>query len=420
MENQKRNISQSFICKEITILLLMVLFLIITAGCSGNSKSNSQKDDFKTVASKDTFIKVVPRDTFITVDVSKKYPKKELMLQDIMDVEYIALESTDEFVCQGVVLSIGKEIILIKNSIDDGNIYLFDRNGKGLRKINRRGQGPEEYVYYMRCFLDEDNSEIYMDELIRGIKVYDLQGNFLRNIDKEFGWNNKFIFNSEYLIGKEYNPVENDKPSNNQRFAFLSKQDGSVLKDFRIYFEKRVVWGITTRSGNAGTAPRPMPIIPYHDSWLLMEPSCDTVFRITPDYSLMPFIARTPPIQSMKPGIFLLPCIFTDDYYFMETVKMEYDLSRDEGFPKTKLAYDRMGNTIFEYTVVNDDFREKGPVNMTWQETTNNEIAYLQVFEAYELFEANGKGQLKGKLKEVTEHLDDDPNPVIMLVKYKQ
>ncbi len=31
-----------------------------------------------------------------------------------MDVEYIALESTDEFLCQGIVQAIGKEIILVK------------------------------------------------------------------------------------------------------------------------------------------------------------------------------------------------------------------------------------------------------------------------------------------------------------------
>jgi len=37
----------------------------------------------------------------ITVDVNAKYPKKELILQDFMDVEYIALESSDEKLSQG-------------------------------------------------------------------------------------------------------------------------------------------------------------------------------------------------------------------------------------------------------------------------------------------------------------------------------
>jgi len=36
-------------------------------------------------------------DELVTINVNKDYPEKELILQDIMDVEYIALETTDEF-----------------------------------------------------------------------------------------------------------------------------------------------------------------------------------------------------------------------------------------------------------------------------------------------------------------------------------
>ena len=42
-------------------------------------------------------------DELVTINVSKDYPEKELILQDIMDVEYIALETTDEFITHGNV-----------------------------------------------------------------------------------------------------------------------------------------------------------------------------------------------------------------------------------------------------------------------------------------------------------------------------
>lgn len=99
---------------------------------------------------------------------------------------------------------------------------------------------------------------------------------------------------------------------------------------------------------------------------------------------------------------------------------MEANLSKSEGFPKTRLLYDRMENTLFEYTLLNDDFLEKGPVNFTIQETTNNEVAFWQKLEPQELIEAYGKGLLKGKLKEIAAQLEEDSNPVIMLVKYKK
>ena len=63
----------------------------------------------------------------ITVDVSANYPEKELILQDIMDVEYVPLETTDEFITKGVVKAIGKEILLITNQGNDGDILVFDR-----------------------------------------------------------------------------------------------------------------------------------------------------------------------------------------------------------------------------------------------------------------------------------------------------
>lgn len=94
-------------------------------------------------------------ENFITVDVTANYPKKELILQDFMDVEYVLLESVDEFVCQGFVQAIGKEFIIVRNYINDGDIFLFNRAGKAVRKINRKGQGHEEYTSIVGVVLDE-------------------------------------------------------------------------------------------------------------------------------------------------------------------------------------------------------------------------------------------------------------------------
>lgn len=393
--------------------IIWVILLVIITGCNnGNKKNNSPNNDSNTTEI---------LDTFITVDVSKKYPMKELVLQDIMDVEYIPLESTDEFLCQGIVQAIGKEIILVKNLINDGDIFIFNRKGKGLRKFNRKGQGSKEYIFNLSTFLDEDKGEIYVDEVIRNVLVYDLYGNYLRSIHRnEVKWINANNYNSDFLIARESPSAQIGKDTDYQRFVLISKQNGSIVKNLKIHFAKKVEWGVTNHAGNAGAAPRPFPIIPYHDSWLLMEPSSDTIFRISKDYSLTPFIARTPSIQSMKPAVFLLPYIFTERYLFMETILMEADFLRNEGFPKTQLLYDKKENTLFEYTMRNNDFLEKGFVNFTMQETTNSEIAFWQKMEPHELIEAYEKGKLKGKLKEIAAELQEDSNPVIMLVKYKK
>lgn len=392
--------------------IILITIFIIATGCADNKNSNQQINEPSTVAI---------QDTFITVDVSKKYQQKEFILQDIMDVEYIALESTDEFLCQGMVQAVGKDIIVVKNIINDGDIFIFDRNGKGLRKFNRKGQGSEEYIFNLSIFFDENKCEIYVDEVIRNVQVYDLQGNYLRSIYRgEAKWINANNYNSDYLIARESPSVHIGKKADYQRFMLISKHNGNIVEEFRIHFENKIEWGITNHAGNAGGAPRLFPIIPYHNSWLLMEPSSDTVFKVSPDFSITPFMARTPSIQTMKPAVFLLPCIFTERYYFMETVRMEANILKNEGFPKTYLAYDKKENTIFEYTVLNNDFPQKGSINFTMQETTNSEIAFCQQLDPHELIEAHQKGQLKGKLKDIAVGLEEDSNPVIMLVKYRK
>ena len=121
----------------------------------------------------------------VVVDIAGNYLKKELLLQDFMDVEYIPLETNDEFVTQGDVMAVGKEYILVKNWSNDGDIFIFERKtGKGLRKLNRRGQGAEEYTLINGIVLDEGKNELFVNcTPSKKILVYDLFGNFKRSLN---------------------------------------------------------------------------------------------------------------------------------------------------------------------------------------------------------------------------------------------
>ncbi len=103
-------------------------------------------------------------DSLITIDVKASYPEKELILQDFMDVEYIPLETKPEFVTQGVVMAMGNKYIVVKNWSHDGDIFVFDRKtGKAVRKINRKGKGPEEYSHLTEIVLEEDRNELFIN-----------------------------------------------------------------------------------------------------------------------------------------------------------------------------------------------------------------------------------------------------------------
>ena len=164
----------------------LAIFLFIMAGCEG--RVNQSTDDF------------------ITVDVTKNYSsKKELIIQDFMDVEYIALETNDDFLCQGLVDDIGENFIIVRNNIPDGDIFIYDRNGKAIRKINRTGQGPGEYSRYSiygGIVLDEENNEMFLNTSSSGsILVYDLSGDFKRSFKHDVK-DGMFFYNGISIITK--------------------------------------------------------------------------------------------------------------------------------------------------------------------------------------------------------------------------
>lgn len=144
-------------------------------------------------------------------------------------------------------------LTLVKNIINDGDIFIFDRNGKGLRKFNRKGQGSEEYIFNLSAFVDDNSGEIYIDEIIRNVLVYDFQGNFLKSIPRgDNKWINATNYNQDYLIARESPSIQIQNKTDYQRFVIISKQDGNIAKDFRIYFKKKVEWGITNRAEKQG------------------------------------------------------------------------------------------------------------------------------------------------------------------------
>ena len=388
--------------------LVLAIILLVMAGCGGG-KQSSQGDGI------------------ITVDVRASYPKKELILQDFMDVEYIVLETNDEFLNQGIVMAIGKQIIAVKNNIRDGDIFLYNRNGKALRKINRMGQGGEEYTNISSITLDEDNEEMFVNDT-KKILVYDLYGKFKRSFRSSYS--QIYNFDREGFIchdtSFDIDVEETDKPP----FVIISKQDGSILKEIQSACQQKRPDRVIIRHNDivvhSYTSNFPSTsIIPWHESWILTVYSSDTVFNYLPDHSMTPFIVRTPSIQSNNPAALLSLGILTEHYWFLQTEKTEPEVTGTTMadtrvfWPKTFLMYDRQEKVIYEYTVYNDDFFNQITVNMS-QCTLNDAIACQQKIEAYQLVEAYEKGELKGRLKEIAAELDAEDNPVIMLIKYKK
>lgn len=386
-----------------TLIFIETILLLVMTSCGSDNAST---------------------DGFITVDVTKSSysPKKELVLQDFMDVEYIPLETNDEFVNQGYVNAIGEKYIIVTNYREDGDIFVYDRNGKAIRKINRKGQGGEEYISCLKIILDEENEELFVNDFwARKIKVYDLEGNFKRSFKQKQEGDTQFygeIFNydKENLIC--YDELNKEIP-----FLLVSKQDGSITKEIRVPFKEKKVFIQLLRYEGGTRAAGPGPysrITPFKGNWILLEPSSDTIYTLMPDCSLRPFIAKTPPVHTMNPEFYLILKLVSDRYYFMESIKNVYDFRKEEGFPKTYFVYDTQEKDFFSYIIYNGDYSDKRELYMVMFTPINAKGELWATIDAFELCRDYKKGKLKGKLKDIAAKLGEDDNRVIMLVKPKR
>ena len=215
----------------------------------------------------------------VTINVETDYPEKELILQDFVDVEYIPLETNDEFINKGWVKAVGKNLLAIVNGGTDGDIFLHDRTtGKGIRKINRKGQGGEEYTQITQIILDEEQNEMFIVDYPRQkIKVYNLEGKYLR--DFSFDENSYYTFVYSYdkqhlIVYKEYY----DQPEKSCH-ALISKQDGKTVRAIILPYkelENIRYTGMHEKYGEIVAVPAHYLTIPAKKEWYLASVSSDT------------------------------------------------------------------------------------------------------------------------------------------------
>lgn len=359
----------------------------------------------------------------ITINVETNYPEKELMLQDFADVEYIVLETTDEYINKGIVSGIGQNILAISNGGSDGNLFLYNRKtGKGIRKINRKGQGGEEYNLFTEVILNEELNEMFVvDYSGQKIMVYDLEGNFLRSFKfaKNSYYNNTFDYDSKHLLTyKGYSPHQE---SENSGHILISKQDGSIVRELNLPYQEiktPVYTGMHEKYGEVTVSPfYYLTACGNHEDWYITRPSSDTLYHFQANGSLHPFIVRTPSVQHMNPEIFLFPFMITDRYVFMQSLEKKVNKSRLSYPPIIYLGYDKEEKAIYQCTFYNADYPEK---TIPFYSFPKGEVMMHLSLQASELTEAYQEGKLKGKLKEIASTLNEDSNAVIVLIKHRK
>ena len=365
------------------------------------------------------------KNLFPVIDVTKEHPKSDrICIQDIADIDYVILETNDDFLCGGEVAYVDSSIIIYRNK--NGEILIFDRQGKAKHKINKKGGSGEEYAMVNQCLYDEDKNELYVnDMMLLKIFVYDIEGHYKRSFRHLQGtqYNEIYLFNERYLLCYNNHPegFEEEK----HPFKIVSRQTGELVKELDIPFSKRITIrhfrseGGITRSATTGV--RAEPAVKTGDKWILNEISSDTIYRLSEDFSLTPLMAQTPSVQSMGENPKYLSLVMESNHYqFMFIQKKEYDWETQTGYPLTPVMYDKKTGKVFEQNFY--DANRPNKVYEFYLNTTNqvDQNQYFDEYLAHVLKRFLGKGELSGRLKEIAEQIDEDDNPVLMIITLKK
>lgn len=351
----------------------------------------------------------------MTIDMEKSYPKKELAINDIWEMEYIALETDSLFLVSG-----GQPQHVGENKLGfvdnrTGNLLFFDaKTGKKVFCINRKGAGPEEYKSVGALVMDEKAGEIFAWSIIDGtFQVYDAQGIHLRTLPMR---NKK---KDEYLYITNFINLDDDR-------LLCSSHN---IKGYAVHYLQNKKTGLTTivdsipneqyvseyifaqKDGvTYSTAPNLTPFVHTSEGLVYADHSNDTLYRMTDGMTPSPFIVRIPRVKETEPNKILRFDNETDDWMFLSGIEMAYDFSQNKGLHQINYGVEKESGEIFELTFVHPDYEGK-----EYSPTALN----ARYYSSGELFTALEDGKLKGKLKEIASTLGEEDNGVIMLLKQK-
>jgi|GEM_PF-352202 len=405
-------------------ILLMVIVVLFSACGQNHTKKDSKKG-----LSEAGNVKVR-----YNIDLTKSYSERRFCLQDIADVEYVALETKENvLVDDAFEMGVFDSCIVVCNSMK-GDFLFFDMKGKFRSRFNRMGGSGEEYLMISTWLYDDDNQELYvLDNLSqKRMLVYSATGQFKREMRfPRDRWFNNYLYNfddSSLLALKtditDYNKYIDSKDIDLNDYVLLSKKNGEIVFPVKTVRKTVPTSFIMRLNGESINVKIPMgTIIKDGEDFLISDVSSDTIFLLKKDRRLMPFLVRTPTVSNTKRPILLEVSLKTDKYVFLK--KTVYDLeSKDmNGFSKsgTILGIDLDKNEIFEPYFYNKDFPNCKSFNKIQSFSPKDAGKHMgaRPINAYILVDALEKGELSGQLKQIASTLHEDDNLVLMILRLK-
>ena len=385
------------------------------------------------------------------IDLNREYPVKRMDIHEMADVEYIPLETTDNSLISTLAYTAVSDKYIVIGEAKFFEIFLFDRQGKFIRKIGRRGNGPGEYLAFHDMDVDFDKEEVYIYSLgnIQKMWVYSLNGKFLRDF--------------KYEVSKKRLDLKRiDNYDENFLLTYNDQYWPHPYPEYKREADKTPYYLINKQTGGMKIAHKRLvisnPVPPYLDrmvkgpsgfyNWtvgyeinflarngkddiLLVENSLDTLYTFK-NHELHPAIVRTPSTSSMKEKRFISPCALTDSFFIYRRVILDNDLDKQENLFYDKrdfpaYIFNRNTGEIFQWEIYDSNVSTElslserlpngFPGNGIFYSTTKKN----QIVSFYYLHQMGktDKSRYKGKFKEAYDSTKEEDNPILVIYNFK-
>lgn len=396
---------------------------LLLYSCGAN---NTNRQDGKEDASTEQTQKAKKEQGLVTLDVTKDYPEKKIVLQDLADVKYIPLETKKNALLPnsaGCLGYVSDSLIVARTS--DNEIVLFNGDGSVRSSFRHVGQGSKEYQYIIGMAVDPKAQEIFIvDYLLKyRMQVYSFTGQYKRTLPIPYKMilNSLQDFSADCLLACDMD-VNQGISNRAKPYMLLSKKTGEIVKELDIHFTKRMSNRMSKPFGKNQTISAALaydPIVRCEDSYVIGDLSADTIYTYTPQGILSPMLVRTPPVLSMETPKVICPDFKTGSYFFFDLVDFDFDFEARSGFSSKYMVYDYAAGKPYVCKLVNRDCEELscGLGGGSHTNTVWNTTCYL--IPSSDLVEQSEAGKVHGPLKEIATGRTDDDNPVLVIVRFK-
>ena len=395
---------------------------LFAMSCMNNNQNETAAQEASISEAKPSESSEAQNANFWELDVAKDYPEKTINLEDIAEVRYVPLETTDQSLIQGIhKMATSKDKIVICDIVQN-TIFIFDKDGHYINSINKEGPGPQEYSSIQNFAVDFQKEEIYICDypLKYRILTYSFDGGFIREskLDQKIWPSILYNYDENHLIAYDNYNMESEN-ANKQPYSLINKENGQV-SPLPLIIENRKSNRVMTSDGDKfmSFSIDIDPMIKTDDGVVISDFALDTIYKYT-DHKLVPIGVRKNLGQKDLSSF----CAYSSNYSFFNIVKMDVDEKNIGDAPRKMdselFLLDWKSSSISAVTIKMSDMIRRNEIRWDSYSKDLHESGVAHSFRASVLIKRLKEQRLNGKLKEIASTLKEDDNPVLMMAKFK-